>query len=58
MNDKNLGELLARDKFLVSKETVLLRQWEIEAWKFGFIEQVDKGQITTVKDFESWHLEH
>ena len=58
MNDKNLGELLARDKFLVSKETVVLCQWEIEAWKFGFIEQVHKGQITTVKDFESWHLEY
>ena len=31
MNDKNLSELLARDKFLVSKETVVLCQWEIEA---------------------------
>jgi len=41
------------NKFLVSKETVvLLHQWEIETRKFGFIKQVDKGQITAVKDLE------
>ena len=41
------------DKFLVSKETVVLRRWEISEQKFGFIKRVDKGEITTVKDLES-----
>ena len=40
-------------KFLVSKETVLLHQWESETWKFSFVKEVDKGQITTMKDLES-----
>ena len=40
-------------KFLVSKETVVLRRWERSKQKFGFIKQVDKGEITTVKDLES-----
>ena len=31
------------DEFLVSKETVVLRQWERSKQKFGFIKQVDKG---------------
>ena len=25
--------------------------------KFGFIKRVDKGEITTVKDLESWRFE-
>ena len=41
------------DKFLVSKETVVLRRWERSKQKFGFIKRVDKGEITTVKDLES-----
>ena len=36
--------------FLVLKETVLLRRWKSEAWKFGFIERADKGRIITVKE--------
>ena len=43
--------------FLVSKETVVLRRWERSKQKFGFIKQVDKGWITTVKDLESWRFE-
>ena len=30
-------------EFLVSKETVVLRQWERSKQKFGFIKRVDKG---------------
>ena len=41
------------NKFLVSKETVVLRRWEISKQKFGYIKRVDKGEITTVKDLES-----
>ena len=41
------------NKFLVSKETVVLRRWESETGKFGFINHVDKGRITTVNDLES-----
>ena len=41
------------NKFLVSKEIVVLRQWEIETGKFGFIKRVDKGRITTVNYLES-----
>ena len=41
------------NKFLVSKETVVLRRWERSKQKFGFIKRVDKGEITTVKDLES-----
>ena len=49
-NERHFSEV---NKFLVSKETVvLLHQWEIETRKFGFIKQVDKGQITAVKDLE------
>ena len=40
-------------KFLVSKETVVLRRWETSKQKFGIIKRVDKGEITTVKDLES-----
>ena len=39
-------------KILVSKETVVLRRWEIET-EIYFIRRVDKGRITTVKDLES-----
>ena len=42
----------SRDKILVSKETVVLRRWEIET-KNDFIKRVEKGRITTVKDLES-----
>ena len=41
-----------KDIILVSKETVVLRRWEIET-KIYFIKRVDKGRITTVKDLES-----
>ena len=43
---KNFGEgnvmPLRIHKFLVSKETVLLRRWERSKQKFGFIKRVDK----------------
>ena len=45
------------NEFLVSKEAVVLRQWERSKQKFGFIKRVDKVWITTVKDLESWSLE-
>ena len=32
------------NKFIVSHETVVLRHWESETWKFGFIKRVDKGR--------------
>ena len=32
-----------KNEFLVSKETVVLRQWERSKQKFGFIKRVDKG---------------
>ena len=41
------------NKFLVSKETVVLRRWERSKQNFGFIKRVDKDEITTVKDLES-----
>ena len=34
---------LSPNEFLVSKETVVLPQWEGSKQKFGFIKQVDKG---------------
>ena len=37
------GWLPTADEFLVSKETVVLRQWERSKQKFGFIKRVDKG---------------
>ena len=46
-----------KKEFLVSQETVVLRQWERSKQKFGFIKRVDKGWITTVKDLESWRFE-
>ena len=48
--------LLVTDKFLVSIETVVLRRWERSKQKFGFIKRVDKSEITTVKDLESWRF--
>ena len=44
---------MMHNKFLVSKETVVLRRWERSKQKFGFIKRVDKGEKTTVKDLES-----
>ena len=41
------------NKFLVPKETVVLRRWESDSGKFAFIKRVDKGRITTVNDLES-----
>ena len=51
------------NKFLVSKETVVLRRGgggggEIEIGRCGFIKRVDKGRITTVNDLESLRFEH
>ena len=43
------------NEFLVSKEIVVLCQWEGSKQKFGFIKRVDKGRITAVKDLESSH---
>ena len=43
--------------FLVSKETVVRVGGRVKP-KFGFIQQVDEGWITTVKDLESWHFKH
>ena len=34
------------DKFLVSKETVVLRRWERSKQKFGFIKRVDKTKFS------------
>ena len=44
---------MPKNKFLVSKESVVVRRWESETGKFGFIKRVDKGLITTVNDLES-----
>ena len=35
--------LKSKDRFLVSKETVVLRRWGRSRPKFGFIKRVDKG---------------
>ena len=35
--------LITKNKFQVSKETVVLRWWERLKQKFGFIKRVDKG---------------
>ena len=53
--DRQAGRQACRetdDKILVSKETVVLYWWESETRKVDFIKRVDKGQVTTVKDFE------
>ena len=41
-----------KKKIGVSKETVVLQQWEIET-EIYFIKRVDKGRMATVKDLES-----
>ena len=41
------------NKFLVSKESVVLPQWESETWKLGSIRRVDKGRITAVDNLKS-----
>ena len=41
------------NKFVGSQETVVLRRWESETGKFGFIKRVDKVRITTKNDLES-----
>ena len=48
------GTMIFFHKFLVSKETVVLRWWERSKQKFGFIKRVDKGEIIIVKDLESY----
>ena len=46
------------DKVQVSTETsTVLRRWESETRKFGFMKRLDKGRITIVKDLESWRFE-
>ena len=35
----------------------LTNKSESSSQKFGFIKRVDKGEITTVKDLESWRFE-
>ena len=37
----------------ISKETVVLRGWKSETWKFSFTTGVDKSGITNVKDLDS-----
>ena len=39
---------LSLSKFLVSTQTVVLRRWESQTWKFG-TKRVDKGRITIVR---------
>ena len=41
------------NKFLVSKETVVLRRWERSKQKFGFIKRVDKGERIWKADVSS-----
>ena len=45
------------DKILVSKETVVLRLWESETGKFGFMKHVDKDRITTLNNLECLRFE-
>ena len=45
-----------KKKIWVSKETVVLRRWEIET-EIYFIKRVDKSRMATVKDLESWRFE-
>ena len=40
-------------KFLVSKQTAVLRRCDSKICKFAFIKRVDKVRITAVKDAES-----
>jgi len=36
---------------------IILTEFTLAWQKFGFIKRVDKGEITTVKDLESWRFE-
>ena len=38
-------------KGVVSKETVVLRRWGSRVQKFGFINGIDKCELTTVQGF-------
>ena len=49
-------DVVKYSKIWVSKETVVLRRWEIET-EIYFIKRVDKGRMATVKDLESWRFE-
>ena len=42
---------MQHNRFLVSKETVVVSLWKSEK-KIGFMKGVDKSSITIVKDFE------
>ena len=44
--------LTKKNIYVPKKGTICFKQ------KFGFIKRVDKGEITTVKDLESWCFEH
>ena len=41
------------NQVIVSKETVVLRWWESETGKSGFIKRVDSGRVRTMNDLES-----
>ena len=43
--------------YLFLRKLWVLRQWESETRKFGFIERVDESRITNVKNLESWRFE-
>lgn len=43
--------------YLFLRNLWVLRQWESETRKFGFIERVDESRITNVKNLESWRFE-
>ena len=54
--------ILALNKFLVSKETVVLRRWERSKQKFGFIKRVcpssdrsDEGLTLETSAFQIFH---
>ena len=36
---------------------LMIKLTTVLMWKFGFSKQDNKGQITRVKDLESWSLE-
>ena len=43
-------------KFLVYKKTLVLRRWEDETWKFGFIKRVDKAFLNVLTVVELWQV--
>ena len=43
--------------YLFLRKLWVLRQWESETRKFGFIERVDESRITNVKNLESSRFE-